>query len=117
MRSTKPCMTRKIGADLATATRLMVRQMTTTTKSTHPMAGSMPKASMMATTLVTGTGPIMVKHMSRVCCTTLASERARVTMEPAPKRLKSAAESLSEWSYTMVRRSRPTFAARRAANQ
>ena len=98
MRSMKPCMIRKIGADLETANTLMSNTTSVTQRSTRPITRSIPKAMITATTQVTGAGPIMVKHMSSVCCTTLASESVRVIMEPAPKRLKSAAESLSECS-------------------
>ena len=84
MRSMKPCSTVKTGADFHTAKAMAPRVSTMTASSSQPMTGSMPKAMMVAMTQVTGTGLIMTKDMMMVCWTTLASERVRVIMEPAP---------------------------------
>ena len=45
---------------------------------------------------VRGTGLIMIKLMSSVCWTTLASDIVRVIIDPVPKRLKSAPLKASE---------------------
>ena len=97
MRSTKPCMARKMGVDLATARPEMASMASVRTRRSLPITGSMPYARTMETTQVTGTGKTIMKVMSRVCCTTLASESVRVIIEPVPNELKSAPESASDF--------------------
>ena len=92
MRSMNPCMARKIGVALAIAKTQMASIASVTTRSIRPMTGSMPYARMMATAQVTGAGKAIMNVMSRVCCTTLASESVRVIMEPVPNALKSVPE-------------------------
>ena len=111
MRSMNSCSLRKMGADSATATAEITVRTSESATSTWPMRGSIPQANTTETTQITGTGNIIVKHIRSVCCTTLASDRVRVIMEPVPKRTKSAPESASDFSYTAMRRSRPMSAA------
>ena len=97
MRSTKPCMARKIGADRTMAKSEMASMARVTRRSILPITGSIPNARTMATTQVTGTGKTIMKAMSRVCCTTLASDSVRVIIDPAPNALKSAPESARDF--------------------
>ena len=87
----------KMGVDLATATPEMASIAMVMRRSMRPITGSIPYARTMATTQVTGTGNTIMKVMSRVCCTTLASDSVRVIIEPVPNALKSAPESASDF--------------------
>ena len=73
-----------MGADLVTATADMASMVRVTTRSRCPMIASVPYASTMATTQMTGSGASMRKLMTSVCWTTFASESVRVIMEPVP---------------------------------
>ena len=98
MRSTKPWSRVNMGAERLTATAETASIARATPASTQPIHGSMEKARPTAMMHITGTGKIMTMPMSSACCTTLASERVRATIEPVPKRSKSEPEKASEAS-------------------
>ena len=98
MRSTKPCRRVNTGAERRTATTDTASMQATTARSTTPIHASTENARTTEMTQMTGTGSTMSEHMSRACCTTLASDRVRVTIEPVPKRSKSEPEKASEAS-------------------
>ena len=88
----------KTGAVPSTAASERASVTSVTASKIQPMTASVEKARPQAMTHMTGTGKIMRIVMSSVCCTTLASESVRVTIEPVPIRLKSSAGNLSDAS-------------------